>query len=261
MTTGSGGARREPPLFRAVQSPATPEFDKYERFGAYHWREMSGLRHAVMACRYSFVLRHLDPQAVRILDVGCGDAFLTHQIRQTGRDVVGLDTSHLGLQLGIAALNREAGGASSAALMRGDLFRLPVRDECFDSVVMADVIEHVAGADEAVAEAWRVLRPGGQLLITTPRRRGETFVDKYHVQEYTGPELRELLRRRYSRVQVGAFALEPLMRLWNKRVLGRGVFRFALNVCTTLVGNPFLLGSGNASSEDNYTQLWASAWK
>ena len=244
-----------------MRTTAVPEFDKYERHGAYHWREMSGLRQAVMGCRYSVILRHLDPRAVRILDVGCGDAFLTHQIRQTGRAVVGIDTSHLGLQLGLSALNREASGVGSAALMRADLFRLPVRDECFDSVVMADVIEHIAGADEAVAEGWRVLRPGGQLLITTPRRRGETFVDEYHVQEYTGPELEQLLGRRYARVQVGAFAPEPLMRLWNARVPGRRAIRFALNVCSTFVGNPFVLGNDDVTSEDRYTQLWASAWK
>ena len=245
----------------ALTSRSVPEFDKYERHGAYHWREMSGIRHAVMACRYSLVLRHLDRHAGRVLDIGCGDAFLTHRIRQTGRAVVGVDMSHLGLRLGRAALEREAGGNGTATLVRGDLFRLPVRDDCFDSVVMADVIEHVAGADEAVAEAWRVLRPGGQLLITTPRRRGETFVDEYHVQEYTGSELGELLGRRFSRVQVGAFAAEPLMRLWNKRILGRRIYGFVLNVCTTLVGNPFALGSERPSSEERYTQLWASAWK
>ena len=245
----------------ALPSRSVPKFDKYERHGAYHWREMSGIRHAVMACRYSLVLRHLDKHAVRVLDIGCGDAFLTHRIRQTGRAVVGLDMSHLGLRLGRTALERNAGRKGTAVLVRGDLFRLPVRDEYFDSVVLADVIEHVAGADEAIAEARRVLRPGGQLLITTPRRRGETFVDEYHVQEYTGPELGKLLRHRFSRVHVGAFAAEPLMRLWNKRILGRRIYGFALNVCTTLVGNPFVLGSENASSEECYTQLWASAWK
>ena len=244
-----------------VGTPQIPKFDKYERHGAYHWREMSDLRHAVMGCRYSVILRRLDPQAVRILDIGCGDAFLTHQIRQTGRQVVGLDTSHLGLQLGLDALNRRAGGAGSASLMRADLFHLPLQNECFDSVVMADVIEHVAGAEEAVAESWRVLRPGGQLLITTPRRRGDTLADEYHVQEYTGPELQKMLQHHYSRVRVGAFAPEPLMRLWNPRVPGRRIFRFALNACTTLVGNPFVLGSESALSEDRYTQLWTSAWK
>ena len=47
----------------------------------------------------------------------------------------------------------------------------------------------------------------------------------------------------------------------NRVRYSRRIYRFALNVCTTLVGNPFLLGSDNASSEDRYTQLWASAWK
>ena len=51
----------------------------------------------------------------------------------------------------------------------------------------------------------------------------------------------KLLRHRFSRVHVGAFAAEPLTRLWNKRILGRRIYGIALNVCTTLVGNPFVL--------------------
>ena len=51
----------------------------------------------------------------------------------------------------------------------GDASSLPFADETFDAVTAFDVLEHIPRHDLAAAEAWRVLRPGGVLLVTTPR--------------------------------------------------------------------------------------------
>lgn len=50
----------------------------------------------------------------------------------------------------------------------GDAARLPFADRSFDCVLMLDVLEHVAEPEAALAEAGRVLRKGGQLLVTIP---------------------------------------------------------------------------------------------
>ena len=47
---------------------------------------------------------------------------------------------------------------------------LPFRDETFDAAVGGDVIEHVGDAQKTIAEAHRVLRPGGRLFLATPNR-------------------------------------------------------------------------------------------
>ena len=52
---------------------------------------------------------------------------------------------------------------------RGDF--LPFRDETFATVLCNSVIEHIPSIEETIAEAHRVLRPGGRLLITTPSHR------------------------------------------------------------------------------------------
>ncbi|MEO0327794.1 MAG: methyltransferase domain-containing protein [Pseudomonadota bacterium] len=48
----------------------------------------------------------------------------------------------------------------------------PFRDSSYDRVVMMHFLEHAENADECLAEAWRVLTPGGKLIIIAPNRRG-----------------------------------------------------------------------------------------
>lgn len=55
--------------------------------------------------------------------------------------------------------------------VEGDATRLPFADASFDAVTMFDVIEHVPDDAAAIAEALRVLRPGGYLLLSTPNER------------------------------------------------------------------------------------------
>jgi SAM-dependent methyltransferase len=65
---------------------------------------------------------------------------------------------------GAADVNRQEGVQFCCA----DATRLPFADAAFDAVTMFDVIEHVPDDQGAIAEAWRVLRPGGVLLLSTP---------------------------------------------------------------------------------------------
>ena len=58
-------------------------FDKYLTTGAYHWAEGSPLSwryNAPLVARYRSVLRRIPAGATRILDVGCGDGYLTYLI-------------------------------------------------------------------------------------------------------------------------------------------------------------------------------------
>jgi SAM-dependent methyltransferase len=82
--------------------------------------------------------------------------------------------------------------------------RLPFAEGSFDAVVAAEVIEHIPEVEIALAEAARVLRPGGRLVVTVPYREtlrrircpecGEEFEPNGHVHSFDETRLESLLR-------------------------------------------------------------------
>jgi ubiquinone/menaquinone biosynthesis C-methylase UbiE len=56
--------------------------------------------------------------------------------------------------------------------VQGDVFALPFPDATFETVVFAEVLEHIPDAMDALTELYRVLRPDGRLLLTTPNPFG-----------------------------------------------------------------------------------------
>jgi SAM-dependent methyltransferase len=245
-----------------VIEPASRPFGKYERFGAYHWREIEPVptRHnAVLTARYRVLLDAMDPNAHRVLDIGCGDGTLTFQLAQRSNRVWGVDDSLLPLRLARGQFERRP-RRRAPLVTNADARRLPFPDAAFDCVVLADVIEHIDAPEAVMNEAHRVLRPGGQILLTTPRRQGATPAHEYHCHEYTGAELGDLLQRRFGDVQIRVFQPIGVSRLYERRVLGRKLFRIAINCCAIAGWNP-LAKSGDLSAESRHTDLCASGRK
>jgi len=98
----------------------------------------------------------------RVLDVGCGDGRLAARFAASGADVTGIDTS-----ASMIAAARE--GAASIGLRarfcRGSAEALPFPDGAFDLVAAITVLCFIADPRPAFAEAYRVLAPGGRLVV------------------------------------------------------------------------------------------------
>lgn len=108
---------------------------------------------------------------MRVLDAGCGSGrHLCEAFRSPGVEVAGVDLSPADLGKARAFLSlmaREREGRWSVAC--ADVERLPFAGGVFDVVVCAEVLEHVFDNRAAVAELVRVLKPGGDLVVTVPR--------------------------------------------------------------------------------------------
>ena len=70
---------------------------------------------------------------------------------------------------------------------------LPFEDESFDYVVSFQVIEHIKRDKEFVREVYRVLKPGGRFIVSTPNRPMSLTRNPWHVREYTAEQFGALL--------------------------------------------------------------------
>lgn len=106
--------------------------------------------------RASHASRYIRP-GKRLLDIGCGDGYFLRRICSQFEECYGLDR------------------------LVGDEVRseLDFPDEWFDCVTMLAVIEHIPQPEETLREIHRVLRPGGTLVLTTPKQSSEGILRLY----------------------------------------------------------------------------------
>ncbi|HYN53618.1 MAG TPA: bifunctional 2-polyprenyl-6-hydroxyphenol methylase/3-demethylubiquinol 3-O-methyltransferase UbiG [Methylotenera sp.] len=109
----------------------------------------------------------LNPQALQVLDVGCGGGLLAEQFASLGCEVTGIDQS-------VPSLNAAKAHATKSGLniryIESVGETLPFEAAKFDIVCCCDVLEHVDDIDTIIAEISRVLKPGGVLFFDTINR-------------------------------------------------------------------------------------------
>jgi SAM-dependent methyltransferase len=140
----------------------------------------------------------------RALDLGCGGGRHAFEMYRRGADVVAFDqdADELATVREVFAAMREAGevpAGADADVKEGDALSLPFADSEFDRVVAAEILEHVPGDLQALAELVRVTRPGGTVAVTVPRWLPEVVCWKLsreyhdipggHLRIYTAEEL------------------------------------------------------------------------
>ena len=174
---------------------------------SYVWRFGQDRRLALMR-------RYASLEGRRILDVGCGLGMYVRQFRAFSGEVYGVD-------LDPEKIVRASGDGGLPNLLVASAEALPFPAEHFDIVLSHEVIEHVYDDRQALAEALRVLKTGGRLLVFAPNRlypfetHGIYWRGRYHfgniplvnylpgawhrklvphVRSYTGGGLRRLFR-------------------------------------------------------------------
>jgi SAM-dependent methyltransferase len=109
-----------------------------------------------------------------VLDAGCGEGRHCFGCLERGARVVGLDLDRASLDAGAAPLRARARQLSGVgAMLQGDAFRLPFRDETFDRVICSEVMEHVHDYRAAARELARVTRRRGRVAVTIPTATSE----------------------------------------------------------------------------------------
>ena len=118
-------------------------------------------------------LGHLLPP-LDVADIGCGDGYLTLEAARWARSVVGIDRSDSVLERAKELADRRQ--VSNVQWKKGDLARLPLRDASVDVALLSQSLHHASDPERAVAEAARILRPRGRMLVLDLKSHREAWV-------------------------------------------------------------------------------------
>lgn len=102
----------------------------------------------------------------RMLDVGCGNGDFTRELATGFREVCGIDVQETFLE----QFRQRVGDDKKYVISNMSAAAMTFPDDHFDTIVTIETLEHVSDLSGAAAEMIRVLRPGGELLITVPNR-------------------------------------------------------------------------------------------
>jgi ubiquinone/menaquinone biosynthesis C-methylase UbiE len=127
----------------------------------------------------------------RVIDAGSGEGYGAAML------AAGQAAQVIGVDIDEAAV-RHARDRYQLEFVQADLLELPFGESSFDLVVCFETIEHLAGADTALAELRRVLAPDGLLIISTPNSSEYLFENEFHEHEYTSAEFDQVLAGHFS---------------------------------------------------------------
>jgi ubiquinone/menaquinone biosynthesis C-methylase UbiE len=197
----------------------------------------------------------------RVLDAACGRGFVLNFLRRVSDyRLVGQDLAGDYVRQAHAQLDARAVGLSN-----GDLCRLSFADRTFDKVILAEVLEHLDDDRAGLAEAVRVTRPGGLIVVSVPNARYPFWWDPInrtletvfgtHVAKGPLAGIWALHVRLYTLEEIVALVEEAGLEIEETRLLVHYCFPFIHNLVYGL-GKPLLesgaLPAGVAGAASRY---------
>lgn len=188
------------PLSNQPDAPTAPAAPTLAWTGERYVPELGGQIALEHLHRYAFACELAAGKDV--LDIACGEGYGSSLLAANARSVVGVDIA--AEVIGHAEARYARAGLR---FMTGTCHQVPIDAHSIDLVVSFETIEHVDRHDVMMAELKRVLRPGGQLLMSSPEKseysEAAQQANPFHVKELYNSEFRDLLARHFAHVAVG----------------------------------------------------------
>jgi ubiquinone/menaquinone biosynthesis C-methylase UbiE/predicted DNA-binding transcriptional regulator len=181
---------REAPIALDLQRLAAIKRQRAERAAAYfsenapHWDRIRSLY--IDEREVEAALTEIASVAAPrdLLDIGTGTGRMIEVLAPRVGQALGIDQSRE--MLAVARVNLERAGAANGMVRLGDMYQLPLPDASFDAVVIHQVLHYADRPAAAIAEAARVLRPGGVLIIVDFAPHGLEFLRVEHAHHRLG---------------------------------------------------------------------------
>ena len=124
----------------------------------------------------------LSPVSVAV-DLGCGTGELMGFLMEKARHVIGVDSSQKMLD---EARKRFVDAHGAADLRLGELEHLPMKDGEADLAVISLALHHLSKPEDAVREAFRILKPGGRLVVAEFAQHADETLRKHYGDRWLG---------------------------------------------------------------------------
>ena len=148
-------------------------------------------------------LGHLLPPLV-VADLGCGDGYLTVELSRFAKKVIAVDRSEAALARAremakrrrLTPAHRSSSEGGNVEWKRGELEKLPLKDASVDVALLSQALHHASSPEKALAEAVRIVKTGGRVLLLELRAHQEQWVRERLGDKWLGfddEELKQLL--------------------------------------------------------------------
>lgn len=169
QTAGTADGRADAARLEEVRRLRKENFDQHSGPDARERQLVPGRSWAAWAR----ALGHLLP-AWRVADLGCGDGYLSIEASRWASRVVAIDRSRPVLERARALARRR--GVRNITWRQGEIERVPLRDGSVDLAILSQALHHAAEPAAAVAEAARIVAPGGRVLVLDLREHDQEWV-------------------------------------------------------------------------------------
>jgi len=206
-------------LGRRLGEISTPLAKFY--LGLFGYPEIAG------QLRYPLAVNLLNPQKrEKILDAGCGNGIYANSIAYLfGSEIIGVDLNEEHLNRARAA---QKSLRSSAEFKKNSLTNLGLKTASFDKIISMEVLEHIKDDRKALSELSRVLKKGGLLVLSVPKKK-EKLSEK-ELEEYKNPKYLGHVRSGYSEGEIRKLAKEKGFILEKKIKYYRLFSDFAIRI-------------------------------
>ncbi|MFN4161832.1 MAG: bifunctional 2-polyprenyl-6-hydroxyphenol methylase/3-demethylubiquinol 3-O-methyltransferase UbiG [Stenotrophomonas sp.] len=206
------------------------ELDKFAAL-ANRWWDVDGPQkplHALNPVRLQYVASRVTLRGARVLDIGCGGGLLSEALAKEGADVTAIDLAPELVK--VARLHSLESGVQVDYRVQAAEDLAAEQPGSFDVVTCMEMLEHVPDPGAIIAACHRLLKPGGQLFLSTVNRTPAAFAvaivgaeyvarllpkGTHHYQDFIKPaELGKWLRASdFNLRDVSGMAYEP----WRNR--------------------------------------------
>lgn len=175
-----------------------------------------------------------------ILEVGCGEGYGMELLAPKSTKYMAIDKFNTTIDPQLPDFSKISFQQMNVPPFEG------IEDDTFDFVVSFQVIEHIEDDEFFCRELYRVLKPGGQLILTTPNIKMSLTRNPWHIREYKPLQLHELLQGIFNKVEMkGIFGGDKVMEYYEankksvKKITRFDIFNFQYKLPRRLLQIPY----------------------